>query len=179
MEFKKEFEEIFLSQIVSIGGGLFAGTILAIYVDRIFLIPGILLIFPAFLDLRGNISGSLASRLSSGLFLGIVKPKISNTKIIRGNLVASLLLAILISFFLGVIAFLFNYVIIGKFIPVLIVVPVVAGVIANIIEVPITLFMTFYIFKKGHDPNNIMGPFVTSTGDIISILSLLFTLVIL
>ena len=58
-------------------------------------------------------------------------------------------------------------------------IPLIAGIIANTIEIPLTLFTTLYLFKKGYDPNNIMGPFVTSTGDIISILSILITLTII
>jgi len=61
----------------------------------------------------------------------------------------------------------------------IILMPLVAGVIANLIEIPLTLFATFYLFKKGHDPNNIIGPFVTTTGDITSIISLLIAMVIL
>ena len=89
------------------------------------------------------------------------------------------LLAIVVSFSLGIIAFLFNYFILKQFTLEIIIIPLIAGIISNAIEVPLTLFATFYLFKKGHDPNNIMGPFVTSTGDVISIISLLIALVII
>jgi len=56
---------------------------------------------------------------------------------------------------------------------------VIAGIIVNAIEIPLTLFTTFYLFRKGHDPNNIMGPFITSTGDVTSIISLLIALVLI
>ena len=177
--FDNNFKEIFSSQIVSIVGGLIAGTILAIYTDKILLIPGMLILLPGFLEMRGNISGSLASRLSSGLFLGLINPNNIKTKIIKGNLWASFLLSILVSFALGVIAFLFNYLILQTFTLWIILVPLIAGLIANAIEIPLTLFVTFYLFKKGHDPNNIMGPFVTSTVDITSIVSLLIALMII
>src|SRR3989338_3592363 len=91
------FREIFAAQMVSIFGGLIAGILLAIYTDKILLIPGMLILLPGLLEMRGNISGSFASRLSSGLFLGIIKPNKFNTKIIKGNLLASFLLAILVS----------------------------------------------------------------------------------
>lgn len=175
----KDFKDILLSQSVSIIGGLIAGTLLAIYIDKILLIPGMLILLPGFLEMRGNISGSLASRLSSGLFLRFVKPTIKPTRLIKGNVIASFFLVIFVSFSLGLIAFIFNYLILRvTFFPIIII-PLIAGIFANIIEIPITIFATFYIFKKGHDPNNFMGPFVTSTGDIISILSLLFTLLII
>ncbi|HLD49254.1 MAG TPA: magnesium transporter, partial [archaeon] len=54
-----------------------------------------------------------------------------------------------------------------------------AGIFSNIIEIPITIFTTFWLFRHGHDPNNIMGPYVTTIGDIVSILSLLIAIVII
>lgn len=177
--FDNNFKEIFSSQIISILIGLITGTILAIYTDKILLIPGMLILIPGFLEMRGNISGSFASRLSSGLFLGIIKPNKIKTKIIKGNLLASFFLAIFVSLLLGLIAFLFNYFIFKTFILKIILIPIIAGFIANAIEIPLTLFTTLYLFKKGHDPNNIMGPLITSTGDITSILSLLIVLVII
>lgn len=171
--FDKNFKDIFSSQIVSILGGLITGTVLVIYTEKLLLIPGMFILLPGFLEMRGNISGSFASRLSSGLFLGVIKPNKTKTRLIEGNLSASFLLAISVSFVLGLIAFLFNYFILQTFTPEIILLPLIAGILANAIEIPLTLFVTFYLFRKGHDPNNIIGPFVTSTGDITSIVSLL------
>jgi mgtE-like transporter len=177
--FDKSFFEIFSSQFVSIAGGLIAGTALALYTDKLLLIPGMLILLPGFLEMRGNISGSFASRISSGLFLGIVKTDTTNTRIVKGNLVASFILAVAVSLLLGVIAFCFNYFVFGSFTPRIIALPVIAGIIANAVEIPLTLAVTFYAFKRGHDPNNIIGPFVTSTGDITSIIALLIALAII
>ena len=60
----------------------------------------------------------------------------------------------------------------------IILVALIAGILSNIIEVPLTIIVTFWLFRHGHDPNNIMGPYVTTTGDIISILSLLVAVLI-
>ncbi|HLC65206.1 MAG TPA: magnesium transporter [Candidatus Nanoarchaeia archaeon] len=170
------FREIFAAQMVSIFGGLIAGILLAVYTDKILLIPGMLILLPGFLEMRGNISGTLASRISSGLFLGMIKPSGIKSGVIRANMLASFLLVIVVSFALGILASLFNYFVFDVFIAKIIFIPVIAGIIANSVEIPLTLFATFYIYRKGHDPNNIMGPFVTSTGDITSILSLLAAL---
>ncbi len=180
MNLKGDFKEILFSQFVSVGGGLLAGTMLAIWTDKILLIPGMLILLPGFLELRGNINGSLAARLGSGLFLGFIKPgKIRKSRIIRGNLTASFSLALIISFILGLVAFGFNMLIFKIYFPKIILIPFLAGIIANMVEIPLTLFFTFYLFKKGHDPDNIMGPFVSTTGDIISILSLLAIILII
>ena len=177
--FDKNFKEIFTSQVISILGGLLAGTILALYTNKILYIPGMLVILPGFLAMRGNISGSFASRLSAGLFLGFIKPTLRKTRIVQGNLKASFFLAIFISLVLGILAFLSNYIVWGSSSIKIILLPLIAWIIANAIEIPLTLIMTFYFFKKGHDPNNIMGPVVTSTGDITSIVALLIAVVIL
>lgn len=177
--FDKDFKEILTSQLVSTTGGLIAGLLLAIYTDKLLFIPGMLILLPGFLEMRGNISGSFASRLSSGLFLGIIKPDNTKTKLIKGNLIATFLLAIFVSFILGLIAFLFSYVILHIFIPKLILLSLVAGIISNTIEIPLTLFITLSLFKKGHDPNNIMGPFLTSVGDVTGIVALLIALVVI
>ncbi len=177
--FDNNFKEIFSSQIVSIIGGLIAGTVLALYMDKILLIPGMLVFLPGFLSMVHDISGTFAARLSSGLFLGVIKPNKVETKIIKGNLSASFFLAIFVSLILGVVAFLFNLLVLHIFTIKIILLPLIAGALANAMNITLTLFVTFYLFRKGHDPNNIMGPFVTSAGDIIGIISLLIVLVII
>lgn len=176
--FDKNFFEIFSSQIVSMLGGLLAGTLLAFYTNDLLLLPGMLIMLPGFLEMRGNISGSFSSRLSSGLFLRIIKPGKETGRIVKGNLIASFVLAIAVSFFLGLLAFSFTYIATGTVFFRILIIPIIAGIIANSIEIPLTLFLTFYLFRKGHDPNNIMGPFITSTGDVTSIASLLVAMVI-
>jgi len=179
MKHKSEFTEILLSQFVSVGGGLIAGILLAIWTDKILLIPGMLILLPGFLELRGNVNGSLAARLGSGLFLGFIKPNKLKSRIVKGNLIASFSLALILSFILGLFTFLSTFLIFKIYYPKMILIPIFAGVISNFIEIPITLLFTFYLFKKGHDPDNIMGPFISTVGDIISIFSLLIIILII
>ncbi len=185
MEKKKEslfdsnFREILASELVSIAGGLIAGSLLAWYTNQLILLPGILILLPGFLEMRGNISGSFASRISSGLFLKVIKPNRIKTHIIKGNLLASFFLALVVSLTLGILAFAFNYFFLQLVTWKIIIIPLIAGIIANAIEIPLTLFTTLYLFKKGYDPNNIMAPFITSTGDVISIVALLIGVFIL
>lgn len=176
--FDKNFREIFSAQIFAIIGGIIAGVILAVYMDKIFLIPGMLIIIPGFLEMRGNISGTFASRISSGLFLGVINPSKLNKKIISGNLKGSFILAVIVSLALGLLAFAFNYFVTGVVTPVIILVPLLAGILSNFILNRLALFATIYFFRKGHDPNNIMGPFVTTAGDVISTICLLLVILL-
>lgn len=175
----RSFNEILSTQIIAIIGGLIVGTTLAVFTDRILLLPGMLILVPGFLEMRGSISGSLAARITSGLFLGVVNPKHEKTKLIKGNIIAAITMALIISLVLGILAFSFNYLVMHEYTPRIIAIALIAGIIANAIEIPITVISTFYLFKKGHDPNNIMGPFVAGTGDITSVIALLIALVII
>ncbi|HUW43406.1 MAG TPA: magnesium transporter [Bacillota bacterium] len=177
--FDKNFKEIFSAQLFAIIGGIIAGVVLAVYMDKIFLIPGMLIIIPGFMEMRGNISGTFASRISSGLFLGVINPSKPDKKIIRGNLRGSFILALIVSLALGLVAFIFNYLVMGVLAAKIIIVTLLAGILSNFILNRLTLFTTIYLFKKGHDPNNIMGPFVTTAGDIISTLSLLVIILLI
>lgn len=176
--FDNVFKEILSSEIVSLIGGLIAGTIIAVYTNKLLLIPGMLIFLPGFLEMRGNLSGSFASRLSSGLFLGVIKPNKTTINLLKGNFIASFILVIIVSLALGFLAFLFNYFVFGIVTYKIIALALISGAIANTIEIPLTMFATFYLFRKGYDPNNIIVPFITSTGDITSVLALIIGLVI-
>lgn len=177
--FDKGFKEIFSAQFFAIIGGLIAGVVLAVYTDKIFLVPGMLIILPGFMAMRGNISGTFASRISSGLFLKVISPKNTHTDLVKGNIRGSFTLGVIVSLILGVIAFLFNYFILNVLAPLIIFIPLLAGILSNLILTPLTFFATVYLFKKGHDPNNIIGPFVTTVGDVTSIISLLLVVFLL
>jgi mgtE-like transporter len=176
--FDKNFKEIILTQLVCRIGALIGGTILAACTNKLLLIPGMLILLPGFLEMRGNISGTFASRISAGLLLGEINPKKMNNRIIAGNLIASFILVVIVSLALGFVSFLFTWIVFKQIEYHIIIMALIAALIANCIEISLTLIATFYLYRKGHDPNNIMGPFITTTGDVTSILSLLIALVI-
>lgn len=170
----RDFDDIFFSQFTAIVGGLVAGAIIATNRGNFFETPGLLVIIPGLLEVRGSIAGTFASRISSGLMLGVIKPTRVLTKMMKENFLATFMLSIAVSTVVGIMGFLFNLITIQEFSTNIILIAVSAGVMANLIEIPLTLLITLLIFRKGHDPNNIIGPFVTSTSDIISILAVLF-----
>ncbi len=174
----KDFFEIISAESVSLIGGLLVGTILAVYTGELLLIPGMLILLPGFFEMRGNISGTISARISSGLFLGVIDPYKPNRRIIVENMLASFLLALFISLVLGLIGFVFIWIMTQTLFFRIIFIALLAGTIANAIEIPLTLYGTFFLYRRGHDPNNIMGPFVSVTGDAVSLAALLLAMVI-
>ncbi len=174
-----EVREIISAEFISISGAVIAGIILASMTGKLYLVPGLFILLPGFLEMRGSISGSLASRLSSGLFLGALKPEMKRSKVLNGNVVASVVLALVTSIVLGLVAYAVGYYLFGIASTKIIYIAVIAALLSNAIQIPLTIATTFWFFRKGHDPNNIMGPYTTTAGDIISVLSLYIVVVML
>lgn len=176
---REGFRDMAVAELLSVTGGVIAGSLLAFSIGHIELVPGLFVLLPGFLEMRGNISGSLSARLSAALFLKYTKPRIRKNFVLRENVLSSVILAVAVSFVLGIIAFLISLYVFGTFSPLVIYIAVFAGIISNFIEIPLTVLFTFWLFRHGHDPNNIMGPYVTTMGDIVSIASIIAALVIL
>jgi mgtE-like transporter len=47
------------------------------------------------------------------------------------------------------------------------------------ILIPLTLFVTFRSFSRGYDPENVVGPLLTSSADVVSFLSIIIAAAIL
>ncbi len=176
--FDRDFREIFSSEFISITGGLIAGTILLSIVNKLELVPGLFILLPGFLELHGNIFGSLAARLGELLHTKNIKPRYLNNKLLVTNVLASILLLIVVSLFLGFVASLINFWIFGVKSFVLVFIAIFAAFIAMVFELPLTVITTFWLFKNGYDLDDIMGPYVTTVGDIVSVLSIFLVLLV-
>jgi mgtE-like transporter len=176
---QKDFDEILTGELFSLSGGLLAGFLLTFATDKLYLIPGLFILYPGFLEMRGNISGSLSARITSGLFVGVAKYGHEKKNIIKGNIIASVFLIVVISLFLGLLAYYMSSEIFGIHNFNIVYIALFAGIVSNLIEVPLTIATTYWLFKHGHDPNNVMGPYVTTTGDITSVLSLLIAIAVI
>jgi len=175
----KDFREIFIAEIISMSGGLLAGSILAAYINQILLIPGLLILLPGFLEMRGNISGSLSSRIGTALDMKQIPTQIKGNKVVWPNMLASFVETIVVALSLAAVAYVVTYILFGTATLEIFPLALIAAVLANTIEATLTLYTTFWLFKKGLDPNNVMGPYVTTTGDIISVVSLLIGIAVI
>lgn len=171
----REFEEILVSEFISVTGGVLAGALIATYLDKIALVPGLLILLPGFLAMRGNISGSLAARLGAALHLGLLK---KHPGLLHRNAWAAFTLSIVVSAILGLVAYAGTWLFFHIHHPQIILVAVIASIISNIILIPLTTKTTIWLFNHGHDPDNIMGPYITTVGDIVSVVSLIIAIVV-
>ena len=90
---------------------------------------------------------------------------------------AALINSTVISIIIAVIAYGVLHVLGFETIPVwaLVVISLLAGMISGLILIGVMIVITFRGFRRGIDPDNLVGPLVTVTGDLFSIFALLFT----
>ena len=164
---KRMIAEQGLSEVISITTGVLAGLILAALRGRLMEVGGLIVMIPSFIQMNGAVASTLSARLGTGLHTGVVEPtyKVDGEK--WQNIIGAFSLGILGSIIVGLstyiacLAFMLPNVGIIK----LILIPLTASFLSSFIMTSATLYPCILLFKKGYDPDNIMGPYLTSVGD--------------
>ncbi|MEA2089972.1 MAG: magnesium transporter [Thermoproteota archaeon] len=170
----KIVKESSLSEVLSISGGALAGLGLAKIIGVLNAFPGMIIMVPGFMGLRGNILGAMSARIGTALHTGLIEPKFTYTKQTLTNILASTVLSGFVNTLIGIFAYIFCAAngIEGAVLWKLMLLGALSGVLAAFIISPFTLLIAITVFRKGVDPDNVMGPVVTSIGDITALLCL-------
>ena len=170
-EHRDVLKESFIALIICACGDLIAGIILGKMNFFLETFPGLLVLIPGAIGMRGNIFGSFASRLSTSLHIGIIEPKFNNSEELINNIFSSFVLTLFLSLFLAIVAkivciiFKFPSMSVVDFI----LISLIAGIISILIMLPVTLFISFKSFEHGWDPDNITTPLVAAVGDLFTL----------
>src|ERR1044072_481355 len=96
--------QAFAALLVSSGGDLIAGLTLAGITDKLDELPGLLVLVPAAIGMRGNIFGALGSRLGTAIHTGTFRLSRRRDTVVGQNILASLALTMSVSLALAVLA---------------------------------------------------------------------------
>ncbi len=170
--FAKEMLKQSLPLVILCGlGAIVAGSTLGAMIDLFRSIPGLIVVIPAIIAMRGNISTALGSRLGSAYHLGIIDADNLWNKDLKENILGSLVLSFFVSVIIGVLAYVSSLVLGVYPDPVkIIVIVLIAGVISAVILTLMTIGIIYLVFKRGYDPDNITGPALATFGDIVTML---------
>jgi len=152
-------------------GAIVAGSTLGLMLDLFKEIPGLIVVIPGIIAMRGNISTAFGSRIGSAYHLGIIDSDNLWNEDLKQNIYSSIILSFLVSIVIGVLAY-FSSLLVGitpnavK----LITIVLIAGLISAFILTLLTILIIFMVFKRGYDPDNITGPALATFGDIITII---------
>jgi mgtE-like transporter len=160
---------------VSTCAGFVAGVVLGSIGDTLERLPGLLVLIPAAVGIRGTIFGAMGARLGTGVAAGLFEPTLRRGGLLATNVVVGLLSAVLTSFYLATVARLGASVFAeGAVISFwdLVTISVLGGVLASIVALAFTIGIAVLSFRRGWDLDAVATPMVTAIGDMVTLPSL-------
>lgn len=149
-----------------------AGVLLAAVTGTLERLPGLLVLVPAAIGMRGDIFGALGSRLATTIHAGTFRATARSDTIVGQNVIAAAVLTLVTAVGLGVLAKVMAPVfglsdIIG--IADLIVVSVVGAQLASIVVLVVTLGLASSSTRRGWDLDNVSAPLISAVGDVVTL----------
>jgi len=141
-------------------GDLFNIVLLAYFTPYLLKHPEALLLLPNLAAMRGAIITSMASRVSTSLHLGVMKP--STLEVLKKEIVSLVSLAMITSLYAAALSTLLS----GFSVPLETTIAVIAGVIAILFLAPFASFIATFGYRLGLDPDRYLAPVLTVVGDI-------------
>jgi mgtE-like transporter len=157
-----------LNSSTSLLAGAFLGAITATLAE----FPGLLVLVPAAIGLRGNIFGSFGNRLSTAIHTGTFRWSLRGEAVLGQNVLAAMLLTMGISLALAVVA---KAVAVGMGLEGSIgvldmaTVSIVGGLLGSIVVLAASLGLTGGAVRFGWDLDNVTAPLVSTLGDVLTL----------
>ena len=164
--------------------GLLAGIGLSLMTDMLQLLPGLMILIPPAIAMRGNVYSALVSRLGTSMHLGLFSPTLKKGSAIYQNAYTSLLLTLILSVILGFLAKILADAFGGHGEDILhlsefILISVIGGLISGIILLCIAILVSIIGYRRNWNLDNMSSPIITSAGDMITIPSLFLAAILL
>jgi mgtE-like transporter len=153
-------------------GGLLAGVVLGGMRAEFRAVPGLLVLVPALLATRGNVYGSLGARVATGLHQGLVSPRLrgAEPRLYRAA-AAAIANGLLASTFAAVAGFAALTALGGDPAPLprLVAIAVFAAVLSGVVLSVTVVAVAFAGYRRGYNPDPLVGPIVTTAGDVFGV----------
>jgi mgtE-like transporter len=168
---RRTLRQGFTALAISTGVGMVAGVVLASMEELLAALPGLLLLVPAAIGMRGAIFGALAARFGTGILTGQFTTDWSRRSFTMQNVEASAVLTLFSSALAAVAA----RALAGAFgLPTislwkLMVISMVGGILSSVVILGGVLGLARTAQRKGWDMDAIGAPLVTTTGDMVTL----------
>ncbi|CAN5677197.1 magnesium transporter [soil metagenome] len=156
---------------LSTGAGFVAGLVLGSITGTLELLPGLLVLIPASVGMRGMIFGAMGARLGTGIAAGVFEPTLRREGLLARNVEVAIISAVLSSFYLAAMAKLVASSFVEDTVSLwdLVTISVVGGVLASAVILVVTVVLAVQSFRRGWDLDAVSTPMVTAIGDMITL----------
>jgi mgtE-like transporter len=157
---------------ISLLASLVAGLTLGAISDTLEELPGLLILIPAAIGLRGTVFGSLGARLGTAIHSGTFRLSARRDTVVGQNVLAAGALTMFAAVALAVMA---KVVSVGfgaeRSISIVdfVVISLVGGLISSIVVLALTVALAAGSARFGWDPDNVTAPLVTASGDMVTL----------
>ena len=137
--------------------------------------PGLLVLIPAAIGMRGSIYGALAARLSTGILTGQFEPALVRRSFLGRQIEASTLLTVSTSVEAGALAWGVSRLFGWQTIPFLelVAVSLVAGLLSSLVLLGVTVSLARRSLARDWSMDDVGAPTITATGDLVTLPALL------
>jgi len=155
--------------LVEIGSGLVLGS----FEDDLLRYPSLLVLVPVTIGTAGNLGSILAARLSTAVHLGILSFDPVDD-VLAGNAVATVALAVTVFPLIGLGAWVLATATVGSRLATgqVIAVAVLSGTALAGLAVLVTVLATYFAYRFGLDPDDVVIPVVTNVCDVLGVVVL-------
>jgi mgtE-like transporter len=156
-----------LSTLASFLAGLTLGAMTGTLED----LPGLFILIPASVGMRGVISGTTGARLGTSIAAGIFEVSWRPGGVLRRNAVVGLVLTLTSSLYVAALARLSALVFEEPSIPLpdLVTISVVGGTIGAVLVLVATIALAVVSFRRGYDLDAVGTPVITAIGDMVTL----------
>lgn len=160
---------------------LIAGTVLVAGRNQLLVHPGLLVLVPAAIGMRGSLFGALAARLGTGIFTGEFEPELRRGNFLGRQIEAVALLTMATATLAGLLAWAIARLLGQPTIALtrLVAVSVIAGLLASLVLLLVTIQIARQSERRDWNMDDVGAPLITATGDLITLPMLLLATLVL
>ena len=176
-ELKSFIRQSLVAVLLSLVIVVMAGVLFSSMREALLLLPGLTLLVPGALAMRGNIYASLGARLGTALHTGQLSPQEKGSTILREEVLVVLVQTILGGLFLSLAGRVTAIILDIHTVSLveLAVTAMVGALLAGAVELFVTVRVAISAHRRGWDPDNVTAPIISAVADLVSIPSLLGT----
>jgi len=165
----------FVALLISSGGDLVTGVTFASISNTLNLLPGLVVLVPAAIGMRGNVFGGLGSRLGTQIHAGTFRLSRRVDTEVGQNMSAAILSSLSTAALLAVLAKLMCELLVKQrsiSIADFFVVSVVGALLSSAVVLVLTVAVAAFCANRELDLDNVAAPIVTAAGDMVTLPSL-------
>jgi mgtE-like transporter len=161
----------FVALVISSLGSLVAGVALGSITGTLEALPGLMVMVPAAIGMRGNIFGALGSRLGTSIHAGLYEPTRARTGVLYQNVYAATVLTLAVALLEGVlaktmtVAFGVNSISMADFV----VIAILGAALSSLVVGGFTVALSGGAYRRGWDLDSVAGPLITAAGDMVTV----------